>query len=228
MSITDEVRGLVKPRYDKIECWVHSWMHIEDVVKFSEELAKSEGFNPVPCMIAAYCHDLGRTEEERRKKSGESYLPHALLSLEPTARILNAVNIFGVDFDKIVEAVAVHSYKNYEGSNEVARILRDADKLTGLSPRGLLDIIKYFGKKDFVNPDEIIKNCNNKNKLRELDDYSLKQIEKGPVLDGVIKGLNIKIEWMDMFHTNHACLLAQEGIEYLKNVKNYLISKFDL
>ena len=228
MEILQKIRELVKPQYDELKCWVHSWMHIEDVVKNAEKLANLEGINPIPCIIAAYCHDLGRVEEERRKKRGEIPLPHALLSIEPTIKVLQAVGISGIEFDEIVEAVTVHSYRVYEGNNNVAKILQDADKTTGLESRAFLDIINYFGEKDYVNPNEIIKNKDNKEKIRELNDYSLKQIEKGPMLEGVMKGLRIKIEWWDMFHTKHARLLAQEGYEYLIKCKDYLIKKFNL
>ena len=228
MDIIENVRKLVKPQYDKLECWVHSWMHIEDVAKNSRKLAKLEDINPVLCITSAYCHDLGRIEEEERKQRGETPLPHALLSIEPTIRVLQEVGISGVDFDEIIEAVAVHSYKVYEGKNNLTRILRDADKMAGLGPRTFLDMINYFGVKDYVDPNEIIKNHKDKKKIRELSDYSLNQIERGPVLEGVMRGLDIKLEWQNMFHTKHAYLLTQEGCKYLKNMKSFLISKFNL
>lgn len=202
-------------------------MHIKDVVKNSERLAELEGVKIVPCVIAAYCHDLGRIEEEARKQRKEYPLPHALLSIEPTIKVLQEVGISGIDFDEIVEAVAVHSYRVYEGKNNVARILQDADKITGLGPRTFLDIIKYFGGKDYVDPNEVIKNCENKDKIIELSNYSLEKIEKDSTLEGM-KGLNIKLEWWYMFHTKYTRSFAQEGHEYLLKCQNFLIKKFDL
>tara|TARA_Y100000310_G_C20544098_1_gene744752 strand:- start:297 stop:713 length:417 start_codon:yes stop_codon:yes gene_type:complete len=131
-ELLTRVERLVKLQYDELECWVHSWPHIQYVVERAKELAELENLNPEPCMIAAYCHDLGRIEEERMRKNGETALPHALLSIAPTINILNEVGISGIDFSKIVEAVTIHSYRVYEGKNNVARILQDADKMSGL------------------------------------------------------------------------------------------------
>jgi len=226
MEILEKVRELVKPQYDKLGCWIHSWMHIEDVVKFSRELAELEGIDPFPCIVAAYCHDLGRIEEELRELRGDLYLPHALLSIEPTIDVLKEVGIFGVNFAKIVEAVAVHSYRVYEGNNEVARILQDADKLVGLGPRGFLDLIKHFGKEDLIDPQEIIKHARDKEKLRGFDKIAMEKIKQGLLLENVIKGLNIKIEYANMFHADSAKQLGKEGVEYLKNIRDQLIFKF--
>jgi len=151
-----------------------------------------------------------------------------LLSIEPTINVLKEINISGVNFAKIIEAIVIHSYRIYEGKNEVAQILQDSDKLAGLGFRGFLDIIKYFGGKDFVDSKEIIENNGDESKFRELDNYSLEQIEEGPVLDGVIKGLDMKIGYENLFHTKSALLLARERLDYFKKIKKILVEKFNL
>ena len=228
MDILKKVEELVKPQYDMQEDWIHSWMHIKDVVDNSKKLCGMEGINPFLCIIAAYCHDLGRIEEEKRKSRGEPFLPHALLSIKPTIDILNKVGISGTDFAKIIEAVTIHSYRIYEGDNEVAQILQDADKLTGLGHRGFLDIIKYFGGKDFIDADKIIEFGNNEIMLKEFDKYSLEQLEKDSLLNDVIKGLDFKINYENLFHTKSVKILARERIEYFKKLKEILVDKFNL
>jgi HD superfamily phosphodiesterase len=228
MDITDRVRELVKPKYDALKDWPHRWPHIQDVVEKSETLTKMENISPVTsCLIAGYCHDLGRVEEEARKQRGDSSLHHALLSIEPTVGVLQKVGISEVDFDEIVEAVAVHSYRIYEGKNNVARILQDADKMSGLSSWGIVSLTKYFAGKDYIDGEEILKNWKDKKKIRELSDLVLPQIERG-IVEGVMKGLKIVTEWYDMFHTKSAKSLMTEDYEYLMRCKEYLIKKFSL
>ncbi len=228
MNIINKIRELVKPQYERLECWTHKWPHIEDVVEKSEILTKMENISPVePCLIAGYCHDLGRIEEGTRKQKGEYPLPHALLSIEPTIQVLQKVGISGIDFDEIVEAVAVHSYKVYDGKNNVARILQDADKMSGMSTWGIVAMCKYFAGKDYMNGEEILRNWRDKKKIRELSDYVLTKIEGGKIFEGMMKGLKILTEWYDMFHTQSAKDLMAEDYEYLIKCREYLIKKFN-
>lgn len=228
MDKVEQVKKLVKPEYDKLKCWIHSWPHIEKVVNNIKKLAELEKVNPEPCMIAAYCHDLGRIEEEKREEKGEKPLPHALFSIEPTIKILQKVGISGIEFAQIIEAVAVHSYKIYDGTNKVAQILQDADKMAGFGPWTIIAAVKFWGGEEYINSKEIIKNGKDKNKLKEMADFTLEKIEKGPILDGAIYGLDYILKWWDMFHTKHARDFAQEGYEYLLEAKEFLVKKFNL
>jgi len=228
MEITEKVRELVKPQYDTLECWVHRWQHIEDVAKNAKRLAELENANIISCIIAAYCHDLGRIEEETRKKRGEIPLPHALLSIEPTMKILQKVGISGVDFDEIVEAVAVHSYRVYEGNNMIAKILQDADKISsGFGPYRVLSAIKYTGGKDCVNPKEIETNKNNFDVLKRLVDVSLEKLDNSSSKK-IKKGMDFVIEWFDMFHTKSAeAMIKKEEKEYFIGIRNILTGRIN-
>lgn len=227
MDVLEQVRELIKPQYDKLECWVHRWPHIEDVAENAKKLAELENADVNSCIIAAYCHDLGRIEEEERKRRGDLPLPHALLSIEPTIRVLQKVGISGVSFDEIVEAIAVHSYRDYNGNNTVARILRDADKISsGFGPYRILTVIKYSGGVDYVAPKEIVDNKENLEKVRELCEISLNQLN-GSVLEKTRRGLDFVMEWLDMFHTKSAkTLIKKEEYEYFMKCKEFLAKKF--
>jgi len=223
MDIVEKVKELVKPQYDTLECWVHAWPHIQDVVENAKKLAELENADVDECVIAALCHDLGRIEEEARKKRGDSPLPHALLSIEPTMKVLQQVGISGVKFNEIIEAVAVHSYRIYEGDNNIAKVLQDADKIgSGFGPYRILTIIKYYGGKDYVNVEEIVNNKNNPEKLQELCDISLKQLE-GPALEQIKRGINFVLEWFDMFNTNSAKSIMTGKDKYLTEIGNSLV-----
>jgi HD superfamily phosphodiesterase len=224
MEITERVRELVKPQYDKLECWVHSWPHIERVSSNANVIANMEKLEPTYCVISAYCHDLGRIKEEERKQEKVFPLPHALLSIEPTVKVLQQVGISGVDFNEIVEAVAVHSYRVYEGKNNVAKVLQDADKLNGFGPYGIIGAVKYFGGKDYVPPEEIQANRDNRKKMVELCNQSLEKAE-GNVLDGTIKGLGFVLEWYNMLHTKSAREIIREEYEYTQQVLADLVKR---
>jgi HD superfamily phosphodiesterase len=66
MEEIQKIIPLVKEEYAKLECWIHSWQHIIDVVKRAEDLANLEKVDPTLAIISSYCHDLGRIEEENR------------------------------------------------------------------------------------------------------------------------------------------------------------------
>jgi hypothetical protein len=221
-SAVEKILVFVKPQYEALECWIHRWPHIHDVMENAKKLAELENADIDACVIAALCHDLGRIEEETRKLKGQSPLPHALLSIEPTIKILQQVGISGVKFNEIIEAVAVHSYKDYAGNNTVAKILRDADKMgSGFGPYRLLNIIRYFGGRDYVNPEEIINNKDNPEKLQELCEASLSQMES-LVLKKVKEGIDFILEWFGMFHTKSAQNILAGEDKYLRVVKNSL------
>ncbi len=223
MDILEQVKELVKPQYEKLECWVHGWQHIEDVAENAKKLAKLENADISSCVIAAYCHDLGRIDEEERKRRGEKSLPHALLSIEPTIKILQKVGISGVNFNEIVEAVVVHSYKDYTGNNMIAKILQDADKIgSGFGPYRILSVIKYSGGVDYVDPKEIVNNKKNLEKIKELCEISLNQLN-GSVLEKIKKGMDFIIEWFDMFNTKSAkTLIKKEEYGYFMEIRNSL------
>jgi hypothetical protein len=228
-EILHKVKDLVKPLYGQLDCWVHRWPHIQDVAERSEALVYFEDLSSSlqPYLIASYCHDLGRVEEEKRKRRREEPIPHALLSIEPTVGILQGIGIRGIDFNSIVEAVTVHSYRVYKGENNIARILQDADKMSGLSSWGIVALTKYFAGKDYINGEDILNNWRDKKKIRELSDFVLSQIEKD-IVEKVMTGLKIVTEWYDMFHTESARKIVQEDYEYLIMCRKHLSEKFGL
>jgi HD superfamily phosphodiesterase len=225
MDVVERVREIVKPQYDTLECWVHSWPHVERVTRNTGMITKMEGIEPTYCLVSSYCHDLGRIGEEAMKKRGEEPLPHARLSIEPTTKVLQQVGITGIPYDDILEAVAVHSYKYLDKtSSMVARILQDADKLNGFGPYGIIGAVKYFGGKDLVDPAEIQDNRDNRKRLIELCDISVEKADE-ETLRKTIKGLGFVLEWYDMLHTKSAKEMIREEYEYTKQVREDLIKR---
>ncbi len=221
----NKVKKLVKPIYDQVECWVHSWPHAERVSNYAKQLAKLENINQNICLVAAYCHDLGRLDKEKRKQEENQEFPHALLSIEPTVKILQQVGISGPDFAKIIEAIAIHSCKIYSGKNEVAKILQDADKMNGFDGYGILGCVRYFGGVDYIDPKEIIANRKDNEKMKQMCTETLKNLE-GEELVKTLNGLDYLIEWWDMFHfekSSHS--MMKKHFKFLKKSRDLLANR---
>ncbi len=228
----EKVLKIVEPKYKELpdNFWYHGWPHVERVVKNSKKISNLEKVDCFPCEIAAYCHDLGRIIEAQQTKedvSLEGCRNHARLSIEPTAKILTGIGIKGDYFNCILEAVAIHSYRNYEGSNFIAKILRDADKKDALGPFGLLRTSEFHLGKTFVDREEILEGRDNPKKIRELADKTLGLIKKDPLLSKkyLETGLSKVLEWVDKreFHTNSVYTLFAEDIEYTSKAREFLL-----
>lgn len=154
-EILASIRQEVKPIYQKLKCWAHGWKHIEKVVDSARILAEMEGADLLNCQIAAYCHDLGRLEEEERglvDSRPRTSLGHAEFSLKPAEKILDKYGINSVAKEKILEAIKVHPIKKYEGDNEIALILQDADRSNGFGPMGILRLAVFNCELDIDEP----------------------------------------------------------------------------
>jgi len=208
-KILSRVKEIVEPKYRKIENWEHGWMHIQHVVEYSKKLAEMEGKNSIICQIAAYCHDLGRIEEEEQNKKGIKPISHAELSVEPAKEVLNKVSISGEDFDKIIEAIKVHAGRKYVGENDVALILQDADRKDALGKFGLLRLLSWFLKFPIKEPKE-------GEDFLEIGNFWLKKVnvELKPKL---IKGLKWVIELYEVL------INTKSAREYL--LEDYLFMK---
>jgi len=233
MDLTEKqvstVEKLVKPEYDQLKCWVHGWLHISNVRDASRRLSIAESYNPLPNEIASYCHDLGRIIEEQNGllNTSSGFQNHALFSIAPSVDILKQVGIRGELFDSIIEAVAIHSYKDYSGKNTIAQILRDADKSDSIGAWGALRAAKFYFRRDFVDTKLIITHHKDKDVVKSLADETLKIIKSNSDLKPkYIKILDFLNEWGEnkMFHLNSVYKLFEPEIEYTQKAKEFLLS----
>jgi len=137
----EEVKRQVEPIYKKLKCWPHGWLHIVKVVKSAKKLAQMEDTDPFLVQVAAYCHDLGRLEEERRglvDPRPKTSLDHGEMSIEPTKKILAKIDVSGQGAEKILETIKIHPMRKYKGDNKIALILQDADRSDGFGKMALL------------------------------------------------------------------------------------------
>jgi HD superfamily phosphodiesterase len=222
-DLLKEVEKLAKPTYDRLKIWGHGWSHILGVVRASKVLAEMEGADPVLCQIAAYCHDLGRLEEEEKAlvnfKPGAPS-PHAAMSYAPTKKILDQIGISRKDADDILEAVKIHNIRKYEGPNKVALILQDADRADGFGKFAVLRFavfncqIEIPEPKDDQDADRLL------NQVREI-------LRKDPVKRArAIEALEYAFGWVDILaNTPSLKKYISEGYkfnqEFYKELKSY-------
>lgn len=154
-DLLEKVEILTKPTYIKLKIWTHGWLHVLGVVRAAKAIAEMEGVDPVLCQIAAYCHDLGRLEEE--EKNQVNFKPgspssHAAMSYIPTKKILEEIKITGKDAEDILEAVKIHNIRKYEGPNKIALILQDADRADGFGKFAILRFANFNCEIDIPEP----------------------------------------------------------------------------
>ncbi|MDO8528990.1 MAG: HD domain-containing protein [Nanoarchaeota archaeon] len=217
------VENLVKPEYEKIRDWSHGWLHILGVKESSIKLATAENYDTNVSAVLAYCHDLGRVLEEQDSSLGS----HSVLSIEPSVRILQQIGVKGKLFGSIIEAIAVHSYKDYQGKDLAAKVLRDADKSEALGPKGVLRAARYILRRDFVDTDLIFRNYHNQELMDLFAKETLERIKKDPeALSRYLKDFSFTLEWINekMFDTNSAYRLFEEEMKYIKKSHEFLLS----
>jgi HD superfamily phosphodiesterase len=217
----EKVRDLVKPIYDRLKVWAHGWVHIQDVVAAAKEIAEGEHADSVACQIAAYCHDLGRLEEEKRglvkPRVGEPS-SHAFLSVKPTRKILEELEITGGEAAEIIEAVQLHNIRKYTGNNEVLRILQDADRSDGFRPLSILRAAAF--NLQMGNPEP-----KNAEEIKEQVDQIFARLKKEENLrQQMIDTLDFMLEWYTkLLNTETAKRINKKGYEEVKKYRNELL-----
>jgi len=210
----DEVEKLVKPIYARIKNWAHGWLHVKNVAKAAEDLAKLEGVDPVLCKIAGYCHDLGRVDEEERGLVNPEPLAlshHAEFSVRSTREILQKVGIKGGDADQILEAVRVHNKRKYLGENKIAIILQDADRTDGFGKLAMLRFASFNCEMPVEEPqtDEDID--------RELGEIKEMFKRHKKLCDKMVGILEYAFGWIDeLANTESVKDYIKEGYEFNK------------
>jgi hypothetical protein len=124
-----------------------------------------------------------------------------------------------------VEAVTVHSYFNWSGKNDIAKILRDSDKLSAFGPLGLLRTVG-FNIKNFVNVNDILSSYNSFERITSLASQTLISLNKDKelaqkYLNGDLKKI---LEWVDgkMFHSEKVYSIFADRIGYTLKVRDFL------
>ena len=218
-----KVEELVKPTYLKIKIWTHGWMHVQNVVEAARRIAEMEGVDPLPCQLAAYCHDLGRLEEEDRglvKYKAGSPSAHAVLSVKPTEKILDALDLDQKTKNHIIEAVKLHNIRKYEGDNKILSILQDADRADGFNKFSILRFAHFNLEMKCDQP-------KNDLEIEEKFKWVVSEIAKDQILkDKMVHTLEYVMPWYDeLMNTPSAKIILKDGYEFIKSYRDELKGK---
>ena len=210
-----KVRELVQPTYKKLKCWGHGWQHILNVVEWSKKIAQGESVDSFLCQIAAYCHDLGRLEEEEKNlvnRVAGAPSAHAALSVKPTEKILDKIEIAGGDRTNILEAVKLHNIRKYEGPNQILSVLQDADRADGYGKFGILRLAVFNCRMPIPEPrneieiDTLFKKL--KSDLKNHPEYKVEMLHT----------LEFVFGWYDeLLNTESARAYLSDGYKFLKS-----------
>jgi len=222
-EILEKVKSEVEPIYKKIKLWAHGYRHIENVVKAAKDLARMEKADELLCQIAAYCHDLGRLEEEKRGLVDPipgAPSQHAFFSVAPTKKILDELPISDQDKKLILEAVGIHAVKKYEGDNKIALILQDADRSDGFNKFAILRFgcfncqIPMCKPKNDLEIDQqykrIIKIMKQDQSVRQMMIRTLKHVSRW--YDVLLNTESARIYLKDGYNSNNALLQKLEAL----------------
>ena len=218
--LAEKAEAIVKPKYLSLnDKWAHGWPHIKRVAHVSEKLAIKVGVDPVACIIAAYCHDLGTFEEKSYGEGRElGNTDHSLWSIGPTIQLLEDIGVTGYEKGAIVAAVANHSFKNYQGKDIIGSVLRDADKSDALGPWGTLRCSRHHFKKDLAGTEKILKYSDNMENIKNLAWITFYEIKKREDKLKYLENLTFVLEWdeLKMFHHKEIYDLIRDDLEYTK------------
>ena len=221
-ELLEETEKLVKPTYIQLKIWGHGWLHVLGVVRAAKALAEMEGVDPVLCQIAAYCHDLGRLEEE--EKDLVNFKPgapsaHAAMGALPTRRILDQIGVVGRDAEDIVEAVKIHNIRKYEGTNKIALILQDADRADGFGKFAILRFAVFNCEIEIPEP----RDNDHADELLE----KVRQVMKNDKIkrERMFESLEYAFGWIDILaNTKSVKKYVKDGYQFNRDFYNELKS----
>lgn len=178
------VAKIARSLHDK--SFEHGIYHVERVHKWLIKIARNQGIdiNPIRLELAAYLHDVGRIIGE----------PHAYYSALISEMLLREAGCGDGFIEEITTAVKAHSFsysRNTKHTNELGKILSDADKLDALGLIGFLRVFLY-SERNNRDLEATIKHFHDKIlKLHALMNYEYSRVVAEELTRRVVALLNI-------------------------------------
>jgi uncharacterized protein len=181
----------------------HRWDHTQRVSELAEHLAKIEKADPEIVKIAAYLHDIGRTEED--KSNGK--LCHAELGAEMSAKILEEQGFSREKTEWITHCIKTHRFRDQNIPETIeAKVLFDADKLDSIGAIGIGRAFLFAGENGA--------HLHNKN----VDPANVKRYSKD---DTAYNEFLIKLQYVK----NR--MLTREGLRIAENRHEFMVAFFN-
>ena len=141
LSLEDIVRYSTK-------CFVnargsHDWEHTRRVRNLCRHIGRIEGADPEVLEIAAYLHDIGRTDEDMFKGAG----CHAQKGADMAGTLLEKYPIADDKRQNIIHCIRTHRFHGHDRPETLeAKVLFDADKLDAIGAVGIARAYLFAGE----------------------------------------------------------------------------------
>jgi uncharacterized protein len=121
----------------------HDWDHTERVYKLCMHIGKVEGADLKVLAIAAYLHDIARSEQDKSKGK----ICHAKRGAEIAEKLLDKYPLPDEQKANIIHCIRSHRFReNHEPETLEAKILFDADKLDAIGSVGIARAFLFAGE----------------------------------------------------------------------------------
>jgi uncharacterized protein len=203
MERIELIKTLVKPYYHSTDP-AHDWAHICRVARTAEKLCLNQKVNLIYVLATVYCHDLVNIQKDHPDRVNASQL-----TSKAAAPLLKKAGFNTDEIQFICNAILEHSYsKDLRPSSPEAAIVQDADRLDALGAIGILrcaSVNTQMGSSfyDVIDPFSDSRELNDKKFM--LDHYYVK-LFKLP----------------ELMNTPQGKILANQGVEFMKNFINQL------
>ncbi|OLZ42294.1 phosphohydrolase [Natrinema saccharevitans] len=139
----EAVRDRARPYFDDASP-AHDWHHVQRVDRLAETLCERhpELADERVVRLAVYCHDVGRTKEDRGEIDD-----HATWGAREAERILGDCGADAATIERVQHCIRAHRYSNdVEPATLEAKLVSDADNLDALGAVGIARVFAYGGE----------------------------------------------------------------------------------
>jgi uncharacterized protein len=121
----------------------HDWDHTRRVYNLCMHIGRAEGADLEVLEIAAYLHDVGRSQEDA-SRGGTC---HACIGAEMARKLLAAYPVSTTQRRNIIHAIRSHRFRgNRQPQTLEAKVLFDADKLDAIGAVGIGRAFLFAGE----------------------------------------------------------------------------------
>ncbi len=121
----------------------HDWQHTLRVVRLARTIGESQGADLLVLEIAAYLHDIGRSQQD----SSKGALCHAKESARLAEPLVCGLNLSGERRENIIHCIASHRFRRDPVPQTMeAKVLFDADKLDAIGAVGIARAYLFAGE----------------------------------------------------------------------------------
>ncbi|MGD8764279.1 MAG: HD domain-containing protein [Desulfobacteraceae bacterium] len=141
-SLVDRIKQIAKTYFDGAN-GSHDWEHTLRVCRLCERIGRAEAVDMEVLLIAAYLHDIGRSDQD----TANGAICHAEKGAQMAESIVDPLPISGVRKQNIMHCIKSHRFRSScEPQTPEARVLFDADKLDAIGAVGVARAYLFAGE----------------------------------------------------------------------------------